>query len=63
MVAMVIHEKFAFVIYVNLSWLKYFFTKKTIIFFKNIFLGNLKVYCTLKNLLMFNERTAAYAKS
>lgn len=51
MVAMVIHEKFAFVIYVNLSWLKYFFTNKLSFFFKNIFLGNLKVYCTLKKLI------------
>lgn len=59
---MVIHEKFAFVIYVNIM-IKIFFYQQTIIFFKNIFLGNLKVYCTLKNLLMFNERTAAYAKS
>lgn len=50
MVAMVIHEKFAFVIYVNLSWLKYFFTNK-LSFFSKTFLGNLKVYCTLKKLI------------
>lgn len=63
MVAMVTHEKFAFVIYVNLSWLKYFFTNKLSFFSKTFFKETLKYIVLKKNLLMFNERTAAYAKS
>lgn len=51
MVAMVIHEKFAFVIYVNLSWLKYFFTNKLSFFSKTFFKETLKYIVLLKKLI------------
>lgn len=51
MVALVIHEKFAFVIYVNLSWLKYIFTNKLSFFSKTFFKETLKYIVLLKKLI------------